>query len=67
MISKSGTYDAKSIHQHQSKQSDACSKGNAGSKKLRKRRRTIMSDYIDDLLDVGYDDFDDDVDDAVEL
>jgi len=26
-----------------------------------------MSDYIDDLLDVGYDDFDDDVDDAVEL
>ncbi|WP_420590403.1 hypothetical protein [Bacterioplanoides sp.] len=40
---------------------------NSGSKKLRKRRRTIMSDYIDDLLDVGYDDFDDDVDDAVEL
>jgi len=26
-----------------------------------------MSDYIDDLLDVGYDDFDDDIDDAVEL
>jgi len=26
-----------------------------------------MSDYIEDLLDVGFDDFDDDCDDAVEM
>jgi len=26
-----------------------------------------MSDYIEDLLDVGFDDYDDDCDDAVEM
>ena len=26
-----------------------------------------MSDYIDDLLDVGFDDYEDDCDDAVEM
>jgi hypothetical protein len=27
----------------------------------------VMSDYIEDLLEVGFDDYEDDVDDAVEM
>tara|TARA_Y100000588_G_C13873151_1_gene761176 strand:- start:60 stop:173 length:114 start_codon:yes stop_codon:yes gene_type:complete len=33
----------------------------------KKIKETMMSDYIEDLLDVDYDDYEDDVDDAVEM
>lgn len=34
---------------------------------FKKKKEINMSDYIDDLLEVGFDDFDDDCDDAVEM
>jgi hypothetical protein len=34
---------------------------------LKRKKEINMSDYIDDLLEVGFDDFDDDCDDAVEM
>ncbi|UTW49459.1 hypothetical protein [Bacterioplanoides sp. SCSIO 12839] len=65
MITNSGTLDAKSIfHHHEIARS---SDRKLSSKKPGKQRRTIMSDYIEDLLDIDYDDYEDDIDDAVEL
>jgi len=34
---------------------------------MKNKKEIDMSDYIDDLLEVGFDDFDDDCDDAVEM
>ena len=32
-----------------------------------RKKESTMSDYIEDLLDVGFDDYEDDCDDAVEM
>jgi len=34
---------------------------------LTTKKEIDMSDYIEDLLDVGFDDYEDDCDDAVEM